>query len=178
MGRLRPPEVLVSAREELRRAARIAGFGAVTATMVPLFALFIVVLSASLGLARLVFALPFRGDFPLFLAISSIYIVAAISIGILISTFAATQAQVVLISLFTALPLMMLSGAFAPVESMPPFWRTFSLVNPLRHYITIERAIILKGAGLDVLWPNVSALIAFAVLAIGISATRYRSQLR
>jgi len=148
------------------------------AKIAPLFALFIVAMMASLALSRLIFGLPFRGDFPLFLAISSVYIVAAISIGILISTFVSTQQQVVLISIFTALPLMMLSGAFAPIESMPPAWQTVSLLNPLRHYISIERDIILKGVGLDVIWPDVLALTAFAVVAIWVSATRYRSQLR
>lgn len=148
------------------------------AKIAPLFALFIVAMMASLALSRLIFGLPFRGEFPLFLAISSVYIVAAISIGILISTFVSTQQQVVLISIFTALPLMMLSGAFAPIESMPPAWQTVSLLNPLRHYISIERDIILKGVGLDVIWPDVLALTAFAVVAIWVSATRYRSQLR
>jgi len=144
----------------------------------PLFVLFIMALLASLALARLLFGLPFRGDFVLFIGISSIYIVAAISIGILISTIVSTQQQAVLISIFTALPLMMLSGAFAPIESMPPFWQTLSLINPLRHYITIVRDVLLKGAGLDVIWPNALALVAFGIVAIGISATRYRSQLR
>jgi ABC-2 type transport system permease protein len=148
------------------------------AKIAPLFVLFVVALLASIALSRLIFGLPFRGDFVLFLGISSIYIVAAIAIGMLISTFAATQQQVVLISLFTALPLMMLSGAFAPIQSMPPVWQTLSLINPLRHYITIVRDILLKGAGLDVIWPNVLALLAFAVVAMWISATRYRSQLR
>jgi ABC-2 type transport system permease protein len=144
----------------------------------PLFVLFNVALLASLAVSRLAFGLPFRGDFLLFLGICSVYIVAAISIGILISTFVATQQQAVLISVFTALPLMMLSGAFAPIESMPPLWQALSLINPLRHYITILRDILLKGAGLDVIWPNVLPLVAFAVAAIWISATRYRSQLR
>lgn len=143
----------------------------------PLFTLFSIALLAALGFARLLFGLPFRGDFLLFLGISSVYIVAAISIGILISTIAATQQQVVLISIFTALPLMMLSGAFAPIQSMTPFWQTLSLINPLRHYITIVRDILLKGVGLDVIWPNVLALVAFAFVAIWISASRYRSQL-
>jgi ABC-2 type transport system permease protein len=144
----------------------------------PLFVLFLTALLASLLASRLLFGLPFRGDFALFVGISSIYIVASISIGILISTFAATQQQVVLISIFTALPLIMLSGAFAPIESMPPFWQTVSMVNPLRHYIVIVRDMLLKGAGLAVIWPSVLALAGFAVVAIWISASRYRSQLR
>lgn len=148
------------------------------AKIAPLYVLFIVATAASLGLAHVLFGLPFRGDPVLFFLLTSLYIVAAISIGILIATFAATKQQVVLISIFTAVPLMLLSGALAPLESMPPFWRELTIVNPLRHYITILRDIILKGVGLDVIWPNVLALIAFAVLAIGISASRYRSQLQ
>jgi ABC-2 type transport system permease protein len=144
----------------------------------PLFVLFLVALFASLAVSRVLYGLPFRGNLVLFTGISSVYIVSAISIGILISTFAATQQQVVLISIFTALPLMMLSGAFAPIESMPPFWQTLSLINPLRHYITIVRDILLKGVGLDVIWPDVLPLVAFAVIAIWVSASRYRSQLR
>jgi len=135
-----------------------SSFEVLLAKIGPLFVLFLVALAASLAVSWLLFGLPFRGDFALFMGISSIYIVAAISIGILISTFAATQQQVVLISIFTALPLMMLSGAFAPIESMPPIWQTLSLINPLRHYITIVRDILLKGAGFDVIWPDVLAL--------------------
>jgi ABC-2 type transport system permease protein len=56
---------------------------------------------------------------------------------------------------------------------MPPFWQTFSHQS-LRHYITIVRDILLKGVGLEVIWP-VLALLAFAIIAIWISATRYRS---
>lgn len=148
------------------------------AKIVPLFTLFLIVLSCSVAVARLVFGLPFRGDPVLFIGVSSIFIVAVISIGILISTFATTKQQVALISIFTGVPLMMLSGAFAPIESMPPAWRTLSLLNPLRHYITILRDVLLKGVGLDVIWPNVLVLLAFAVAAIALSAARYRSQLR
>jgi ABC-2 type transport system permease protein len=142
------------------------------AKIAPLFTLFTAAEFCALGLSRLLFALPFRGSLLLFFGVSSIYIVTAIALGMLISTFAATQQQVVLISLFTALPLMMLSGAFAPIASMPPGWQTASLFDPLRHYITIARDIFLKGVGLDVIWPNVLALLAFASAALWISALR------
>lgn len=148
------------------------------AKIVPLFTMFLGSLFLSLGLARLAFDLPIRGSLPLFLALSSIYIISSVTIGMLISTFANTKQQVILISIFVALPLVMLSGAFAPIESMPPFWATLSLANPLRHYISIVRAILLRGAGIEVLWPNVLTLIGFATAAVALSATRYRSQLR
>ncbi|MEY2830820.1 MAG: hypothetical protein RLZZ574_78 [Cyanobacteriota bacterium] len=72
--------------------------------------------------------------------------------------------------------MMMLSGALAPLESMPPFFTYLSLLNPLRHYVTVLRAILLRGVGLEVIWPNAIALLIFAVVLIAFSANRFRQQ--
>ena len=77
---------------------------------------------------------------------------------------------------FITMPMMMLSGALAPVESMPPFFAYLSLLNPLRHYITIVRAILLRGVGLEVIFPNAIALLIFAIVLITLSANRFRQQ--
>ncbi|MDK2410075.1 hypothetical protein QHH03_12940 [Aphanizomenon sp. 202] len=58
-----------------------------------------------------------------------------------------------------------------------PFFQVLSLLNPLRHYITIVRGILLKGVGLDVLWIHVLALLGFAVVLLSISVTKFRNQL-
>ena len=144
----------------------------------PMFVLFLATMLVSLGLSRAIFGLPFRGDFLLFVLACSLFLVGTIAIGILIATFASTKQQAVLVSIFVAIPLMMLSGAFAPIESMPPLWQTLSQVNPLRHAILILRDVILKGAGIEVVWPDVLVLAAFAALTIAVCAARYRSQLR
>jgi ABC-2 type transport system permease protein len=95
----------------------------------------------------------------------------------MLATVCRTQQQVVLTSFFVNLPLIQLSGAIAPIESMPTVFKYLSLLNPLRHYVAIVRGILLKGVGLGVLWPNAIALFFFAVVLLSVSINRFRSQL-
>ncbi|WP_026734247.1 ABC transporter permease [Fischerella sp. PCC 9605] len=134
-----------------------------------------VLLALTLGLV--VFNLPFRGNFLLFFGLSSMYLFVGISLGMMLATITRSQQQVVLTSFFINMPLVQTSGAIAPIEAMPPFFQVLSLLNPLRHYITIVRGILLKGVGIDVLWMNVLALVGFAVVLMTISVKRFRSQL-
>jgi ABC-2 type transport system permease protein len=105
------------------------------------------------------------------------YVFVGISLGIMLATVSSSQQQVVLTSFFINLPMVQTSGAIAPIEAMPPLFQALSLLNPLRHYIAIIRGILLKGVGLDVLWMNVLALVAFAVVLLIISISKFRSQL-
>lgn len=147
------------------------------AKIAPLFVLLMGDVFLALGLARLVFNVPFRGFFPLFMALASLYLVVGISVGIMLATVAKNQQQVVLISFFINLPMVQTSGAIAPIESMPVLFRYLSLLNPLRHFVTIIRGVLLKGAGLEALWPNVLALSVFAIVLLTISVNRFRNQL-
>jgi ABC-2 type transport system permease protein len=131
----------------------------------------------ALTLGIVVFNLPFRGNFFLFLILSSMYIFVTISLGIMLATICRSQQQVLLTSFFINLPLVQTSGAIAPIEAMPPFFQVFSLLNPLRHYITIVRGILLKGVGLEMLWMPILALVSFAVVLLTISIRNFRSQL-
>ncbi|MFE4105913.1 ABC transporter permease [Almyronema epifaneia] len=154
-----------------------AGWEILAAKIVPLFGLLMgdVLLASALG--WLVFGLPFRGSYLLFLALSAVYVFVCIGIGILLATLARNQQQVILTSFFFNVPLIQLSGAIAPIESMPTFFRLLSFFDPLRHYVTIARSLILKGVGLTVLWPEVALLIGFALLLLGVSIGRFRAQL-
>jgi ABC-2 type transport system permease protein len=131
----------------------------------------------ALTLGTVVFRLPFRGNFLLFMVLSSIYLFVGISLGIMLATVCKSQQQVVLTSFFINLPMVQTSGAIAPIEAMPPLFQILSLLNPLRHYIAIIRCILLKGVGLDVLLVNVLPLIGFAVILMTISIHKFRSQL-
>ena len=95
----------------------------------------------------------------------------------LLATLSKTQEQVVLISFFFNVPMIQLSGAIAPIESMPPFFQMLSFADPMRHYIAIARHLILKDVGILPLLPNVITLVLFAVLLLGISINRFRTQL-
>jgi ABC-2 type transport system permease protein len=128
-------------------------------------------------LARLVFEVPFRGSFLLFFVFSSIYLLVGMSLGMMLATFSHSQEQVVLTSFFINIPIVQTSGAITPIEAMPSFFQILSLLNPLRHYITIVRGILLKGVGLDFLWINALALVGFAIVLLTIGIQKFRSQL-
>jgi ABC-2 type transport system permease protein len=80
-------------------------------------------------------------------------------------------------SFFVNPPLSMLSGATTPVEAMPEWMQPFTLLNPISHFSTIARGVLLKGAGLEAIWPSLLALVGFAVALVGVSAWRFRKQL-
>ncbi len=147
------------------------------AKIVPLFTLLMGDVILALSLGRLVFGVPFRGNVFLFLGLSGVYLFVGIGVGIMLATVCRTQQQVVLTSFFINLPLVQLSGAISPIESMPLVFRYLSLLNPLRHYIAIVRGILLKGVGLEVLWFNAIALILFVVVLLSISINKFRRQL-
>jgi ABC-2 type transport system permease protein len=147
------------------------------AKIVPLFVLLMGDVLLALSLGTLVFSLPFRGSFLLFIGLSGMYLFVGISLGIMLATVSQSQQQVVLTAFFINLPLVQTSGAIAPIETMPPFFQILSLLNPLRHYIAIVRGILLKGVGLEVLWMHALALAAFAVVLMTISINKFRDQL-
>ncbi len=147
------------------------------AKVVPLFVLLLGDVLLALLIGRGVFAVPFRGSFPLFMVLSGLYMFVGIGVGILLATLCQSQQQVVLTTFFINLPMVQLSGAIAPIETMPPFFQALSFLNPLRHYIAIVRGILLKGVGLEALWLHVLILLSFAVLLMTISAHQFRKQL-
>ncbi|HEY9827469.1 MAG TPA: ABC transporter permease, partial [Stenomitos sp.] len=147
------------------------------AKIVPLFVLLMGDVLLALTLGRVIFHLPFRGSLVLFVALSGLYVFVGISVGILLATVCQSQQQVVLTTFFINLPMVQLSGAIAPIETMPSLFKAVSWLNPLRHYIAIVRGILLKGVGLEALWPNVLMLGLFVLALFSISSNRFRKQL-
>lgn len=147
------------------------------AKIIPLVAVLFVNVGVSLAIGMLVFQLPFRGNYFSMFVISLLYVFVVLSIGIALSTVADNQRQAMLISFFISLPVIQLSGALAPLESMPRFFQTLSLLNPLRYYIVCLKGVLLKGVGLDILWPEVLAISCFALPLLFLSAARFRKQL-
>lgn len=154
-----------------------SSFEVLLAKITPLFVLLMGNVLLALSVGKFAFHMPFRGSVPLFFLISSIYIFVGISIGITLASISKNQRQAILTSFFFNLPIIQLSGAVAPLNSMPKFCQYLSLLNPLRYYIICIRGILLKGVGLDVLWPNVVILAIFAFVLMSVSANRFRSQL-
>jgi len=154
-----------------------SGIEILVAKIIPLFVLLMGNVILALAVGAFVFHVPFRGNPFLYFFVSSLYIFVAISIGIVLASISRNQRQAILTSFFINLPVIQLSGAVSPIQSMPPFFQYLSLADPLRYYIVCIRAILLKGVGLDVLWPNVLALMIFATVLLTFSARRFRSQL-
>jgi len=75
-------------------------------------------------------------------------------------------------------PLLLLSGTTTPIEAMPQWLQPFTLLNPVRHFAIISRGIMLKGSGIEILYPNLLTLLGFCILLVGISAWRFHRQLK
>ena len=149
----------------------------ITAKMVPLFVLLMTMVVLVIAVARVVFGVPFRGSAALVLVACACCVLSGIGLGTFISTLARSANQTQLISFFINPPLAMLSGGLTPIEAMPKWVQPLTLFNPIAHFATIARSVLIKGAGLDVVYPNLLALIALASVFVGISAWRFRRQL-
>ena len=120
------------------------------------------------------FGVPFRGDPLLLLLATLLYLMSGLGIGLLISTVASTQQEAFMVNFLIFMPVLMLSGFTFPVTSMPDFFQWLTLLNPVRHYLVIVRAIFLKGSGLDVLWPQFATLLVMGMGILGFAASRFR----
>jgi ABC-2 type transport system permease protein len=125
----------------------------------------------------LVFDLPVRGSLLFLLVAGVLASFAGTGVGITLATFSSTQQQAQLLTFFLLPPLVLLSGAFAPIEAMPQWLQFLSWFDPLRYLLVVVRGITLKGAGLALLWQPLAILAGFAVMLYGVSAARYRKQL-
>jgi drug efflux transport system permease protein len=124
------------------------------------------------------FEVPFRGSFALLLALSVLYVLCTLSLGLFISTVSDTQQQAMMSATFFFLtPMIYLSGFIFPIENMPAVIRPFTYLIPLRYFLVIVRGIFLKGVGLGVLWPQAAALAAWgtAVLSLAVARSRKRA---
>jgi ABC-2 type transport system permease protein len=133
---------------------------------------------ADLGLitavALLWFHIPFKGSVPLLLLASVLYILSALGVGLFISTISRTQQEAFMSAFLFFMPTLLLSGFMFPVTSMPAVFRWLTLLNPVRHYMEIVRALFLTGAGLEALWKQFLALFRLGVGILGLAADRFR----
>ena len=125
----------------------------------------------------LLFGVPITGSIPLLLALAALFLTTTLGIGLLISTVASTQQEAMISALFYALPNIFLSGFFFPLEAMPEPLQVISYAFPLRYFLIIVRGIVLKGVGMEALWPEVLALGIFAVIVTVAASRRFRKRL-
>ncbi|MET0647271.1 MAG: ABC transporter permease [Pyrinomonadaceae bacterium] len=149
----------------------------ITAKVAPIMLLLSGDILLAVGVVRLVFDVPVRGSLLLLFFAGMLCVLAGIGIGTFIATFTRSQTQAQLMGFFVNPPLSMLSGATTPLEGMPYWMQQISYVNPIRHFSAIARGVLLKGVGLEILYPNLIALTAFTFVIVGASVWRFRKQL-
>lgn len=139
---------------------------------------FVNVLSILL-VALYVFHMPFRGNLPLFFFESLLYVLTALALGMFISTITDSQQVAMMISLAgLLLPTIILSGFMFPIDNMPLPLRVISNVIPATWYLSVTKAIMLKGAGLELLWKETLILAMMAVGLLTISIRKFQIRLQ
>jgi ABC-2 type transport system permease protein len=123
------------------------------------------------------FGVPIRSDMGIILALSSLFLLSSLGIGLLASTIAKTQQEAMITVFATMLPAMMLSGYLFPIEAMPKWLQVISFFIPLRYYLTIIRSLLLKGVGIESLRFEILALIVFGVGLMTLASVRFRKRL-
>jgi ABC-2 type transport system permease protein len=123
------------------------------------------------------FGMPIRGDLGLIIALSLIFLITGLGIGLFASTIANTQQEAMLTVWMTLLPSIFLSGFFFPLEAMPRFLQWLSYLMPLRYYLVIIRSLLLKGVGIDMIQTDVLAMTLFAVGIMTAAALRFHKRL-
>lgn len=123
------------------------------------------------------FGVPIRGSLGLLLALSALFLLGSLGIGLFMSTVARTQQEAMMLTWFTLLPTVFLSGFFFPLAAMPKALQAISYLIPLRYYLIIIRSVLLKGVGAESLIPEIVALAVFGMVLMGAAALRFRKRL-
>jgi ABC-2 type transport system permease protein len=124
------------------------------------------------------FGVPLRGSFPLLLALTMLFILSTLGLGLFVSTVVQNQQQAMMGAVFGAMiPMIYLSGLIFPIENMPHAIQLVTYAIPLRYYAEIIRGVFLRGSGMAVLWPEAAVLLAMGAAILGIAALRFRKRL-
>ncbi len=148
----------------------------ITAKLLPFWVLAMIDLMLGLAVARLVFDVPIRGSLVLLMGSAGLYMIVALAIGLWISALVETQQQAMFTSFFVIMIYLLMSGLLTPIDSMPHWVQVASLVNPVRHFVSISRAILVKGAGLAEISTQLVTLAVFAVGFLTLAIRQYRKR--
>ena len=131
-----------------------------------------------LGVAILWFGIPLKGSALLLFMLSGLFILTTLGIGLFVSTISQTQQQALMTAqFFVFFPMIFLSGFTFPIENMPYAIQLVTYFVPLRYFLEIIRGLFLKGVGMEVLWPQALALVAFGVSILGLSINRFQKRI-
>ncbi len=121
-------------------------------------------MSLALFLGVIWFNIPFAGSWALLYALAFLFLFTTLGVGMFISTISSTQQQAMFFTWFFTIFAILTSGFFTPIANMPPLVQHLTYLNPLRYFMATVRGIMMKGSSLDVLYPQVLAMIAFGIV--------------
>jgi ABC-2 type transport system permease protein len=145
----------------------------IAAKLLPFWTLGMINLAIGLLVAGVVFGVPMRGSLWLLFGSAAIYLVAALAIGLWISSVVDTQQQAMFVTFFVMNIYLLMSGLFTPIDSMAPWVRVVSEINPVRHFVTISRAILMKGAGPAEIARPLLTLTVFGAVTLALAIRQY-----
>ena len=150
----------------------------IVAKLVPYLVLAFTILSIILLMSSFVLGVPIKGSLFWIYVVSTIYILLALSLGILVSTIAETQLVALLISaMLLMMPVIMLSGMMFPIESMPKILQYISAIVPTRYYISAMRKLMIMGIGIEEIYFEVSILISMLIALMSLALAKFNKRL-
>ena len=120
---------------------------------------------------------PLAGSLALFLGVTALYLFASTALGIFLATLARSTPQFGLLAIPVIIPMLLLSGGSTPLDSMPEWLQWVMQCSPSTHFVSLSAAILFRGAGIEVVWPDVLALTAIGLLFFAIALSRFRKSL-
>jgi len=150
----------------------------IASKLLPFWIIALVDLGIGLLVARLVFDIPMRGSLLLVFFAAVLYLFAALGIGLWISTIAETQQQAMFISFAINMVYLLMSGLFTPIQSMPVWAQAIAELSPVKHFIVIMRAVLVRGADLAAIQAPLIALAAYGAIVLMMAARQYSKTTR
>ena len=145
--------------------------------LIPYFSIGFFDLAVGVLMARILFSVPFRGSYLILVILSALFLIGALSQGILISVVARTQLMASqLATLTTLLPTMLLSGFIYPIFNMPKVIQAVTFLIPAKYYIVVLRESFLKGGNMSTLWDETIFLILFSTVMLGLAIRKFKKK--
>jgi len=148
----------------------------ITAKLLPFWVLGMLDLGLGLAVGWAVFGIPVRGSLLLLFGSAALYLVVALGIGFWISTMVDTQQQAMFVTFFVLMVYLLMSGLFTPIDSMPTWVQHLSQLTPVRHFVTIVRAVLMKGAGLAEVMRPLEILAVYGAVVLVLAIRQYRKR--
>ncbi|HLZ85903.1 MAG TPA: ABC transporter permease [Puia sp.] len=144
--------------------------------LIPFWLLSMLILTVGLILARVVFGIVPLGHYATIYLFAGVYLLSILGLGLLMSTYAQTQQQSMLVSFFITMIFNLMSGLYTPVESMPEWGQWIARLTPVSYFIQVMRMVVLKGSGVADIVPHILAVLGFAVVFNGWAILNYKKR--